>query len=155
MVSPSDLPGFWIFMYRTSPLTYLLSGMLSTGLVNIDVQCDDIELILVQPPANETCGNYLAAYMQLAGGAVYNPEATSNCEYCAISESNVFLESVSSSYGERWRNFGLMWVYIAFNIAATLFLYWYVRVRGGSSLAWLRRGCSAVRNGVLRRPASK
>lgn len=142
-------------MYRTSPLTYLLSGMLSTGLANIDVQCDDIEIILVQPPANQTCGDYLAAYMQLAGGAVYNPEATSNCEFCEISESNVFLESVSAYYSDRWRNFGLMWVYIAFNIATTLFLYWFVRVRGGSSLARLRRGVSTVWNGVSRKPTNE
>ncbi|KAJ5982947.1 CDR ABC transporter [Penicillium waksmanii] len=135
MATPASLPGFWIFMYRTSPLTYIISGMMSTGLANIDVQCSDIETILVQPPSGETCGSYLAAYSKMTGGAVYNPDATSDCQFCAITSSNVFLQSVVSSYDERWRNFGLIWAYVAFNVIATLILYWYVRVRGSPGLS--------------------
>jgi ABC-type multidrug transport system permease subunit len=135
MATPANLPGFWIFMYRTSPLTYIISAMMSTGLANINVQCSDIETILVQPPRGETCGSYLAAYSQMVGGAVYNPDATSNCQFCAITRSNVFLQSVASSYDERWRNFGLIWAYVAFNVFATLILYWYVRVCGSPGLS--------------------
>ncbi|PWY86648.1 ATP-binding cassette transporter [Aspergillus heteromorphus CBS 117.55] len=133
MVSPSSLPGFWIFMYRVSPLTYLIGGMLSTGLANAKVTCADIELIEIQPPSNETCGSYLADYIKIAGGAVYNPEATSNCEFCEMTDSNVYLAELSSYYSERWRNFGLMWAYIAFNVFAALFLYWFVRVRSSDA----------------------
>ena len=32
LAGPSVLPGFWIFMYRVSPFTYLVDGMLSTGM---------------------------------------------------------------------------------------------------------------------------
>ncbi|KAJ5641165.1 hypothetical protein N7490_005165 [Penicillium lividum] len=130
MASPSLLPGFWIFMYRVSPLTYLISGMLSTGLANIEIQCSDLELVVVQPPSGVTCGSYLADYMAAAGGAVYNSNATAYCEFCAETESNVFLQSYSADYSDRWRNFGLMWAFIAFNVFATLALYWYIRVRG-------------------------
>ncbi|KAJ6008160.1 hypothetical protein N7540_012136 [Penicillium herquei] len=130
MASPSALPGFWIFMYRVSPLTYIVSGMLSTGLANTPVTCADIEVIPVQPPSGVTCGDYLAAYIQTAGGKVYNSNATSDCEYCSMTQSNLYLESLSAYYDDRWRNFGLIWVYVAFNVFATLFLYWYVRVRG-------------------------
>lgn len=151
MASPASLPGFWIFMYRVSPLTYLLSSMLSTGLANVQVNCSELEIILVQPPVNQTCGEYLAAYIQTAGGAIYNSNDTTNCEYCSMSTSNVFLESVSSYYDQRWRNFGLIWVYIAFNIAATLFLYWYIRVRGSTILLHLRRWGVSAWNGVSRR----
>ncbi|PYH42887.1 AtrD, ABC-transporter [Aspergillus saccharolyticus JOP 1030-1] len=144
LASPTALPGFWIFMYRVSPLTYLVSGMLSTGLANTSVQCSDLELIIVQPAANTTCESYLAAYMQLAGGAVYNPNATSDCAFCEMTNSNVYLTELSASYADRWRNFGLMWAYIAFNVAAAVFLYWFVRVRGGFdagfwSWGWRRR----------------
>lgn len=138
MASPASLPGFWIFMYRVSPMTYLVSGMLSAGLANTAVHCSDLELVVVQPPANETCANYLADYMEIAGGAVYNPQATADCEYCQMTNSNVYLASLSTSYAERWRNFGLMWAYIAFNIFAALFLYWFVRVRSGSASSVFR-----------------
>ncbi len=40
----------------------------------------------------------------------------------------MFLAQVSSHYSERWRNFGLMWVYIIFNICAAVLIYWAVRV---------------------------
>ncbi|RHZ57995.1 uncharacterized protein CDV56_104774 [Aspergillus thermomutatus] len=109
MAAPASLPGFWIFMYRASPLTYLVSAMLSTGLANTEVTCSDIEVTLVNPPAGQTCAEYLSAYMQTAGGKVYNPNATTSCRYCALTDSNMFLASVSSDYDERWRNFGLMW----------------------------------------------
>ncbi|KGO65937.1 CDR ABC transporter [Penicillium italicum] len=135
MATPASLPGFWIFMYRVSPLTYIISGMMSSGLANIDVHCSDIETTLVQPPSGQTCGSYLGAYLKIAGGAVYNPDATSDCQFCTIADSNVFLESISSSYTDRWRNFGLIWAYVAFNIAGTLVLYWYVRVRGSPGLS--------------------
>ncbi|KAF7587765.1 hypothetical protein BBP40_006725 [Aspergillus hancockii] len=135
MATPASLPGFWTFMYRVSPLTYLVSAMLSTGLANTEVTCSDLEVTVVNPPSGQTCAEYLAAYMQMAGGTVYNRNATAGCQFCALTNSNMFLTSVSSDYGERWRNFGLMWVYIGFNVGAALVLYWAIRVPKSSGLA--------------------
>ncbi|KAL3456007.1 ATP-binding cassette transporter [Aspergillus heterothallicus] len=128
MVPSTALPGFWIFMYRVSPLTYLISGMLSAGLGRTPVKCTNVELVPVQPPSGQSCSDYLSAYMQIAGGEVYNPDATENCQFCQMASSDPFLASVSSNYDSRWRNFGLMWVYICFNVAAALALYWFLRV---------------------------
>ncbi|KAL4903558.1 hypothetical protein BDW74DRAFT_185970 [Aspergillus multicolor] len=131
MASPSALPAFWLFMYRASPLTYLLGGMLAAGLARTPVTCTSLELIAVQiPPSastNETCGTYLAPYMQLAGGEVYNPDSTETCHFCPMASSDAFLASVAVKYSERWRDFGLMWVYIVFNAVAALGLYWLLR----------------------------
>lgn len=123
-------------MYRVSPFTYLVSGLLSTSLANADVQCAPFEVrTILQTPSGETCGEYLREYIALAGGAIYNADATENCELCGIATTNQFLASVSVFYTDRWRNFGLMWVYIVFNAVAALGLYWAVRVpkRGNSS----------------------
>ncbi|KAK1149844.1 Multidrug resistance protein [Aspergillus melleus] len=128
MATPEQLPGFWIFMYRVSPLTYLIGAMLSAGLARTPVTCSDMELILVQPPSGKTCAEYLSAFTQAVGGAVYNSNATENCQFCSMSSSDTFLASVSSDYDERWRNFGLMWIYIVFNVAAALALYWLGRL---------------------------
>ncbi|KIW29433.1 uncharacterized protein PV07_05248 [Cladophialophora immunda] len=128
IATPSALPGFWIFMYRVSPLTYLIGGFLSTGLANNEVQCSLLEMSRLEPPRGQTCGEYLATYMQLAGGSLSNPNATEHCEFCPIASTNTFLASVSSYYGERWRNFGIMWAFIIFNIAGAFFLYWLARV---------------------------
>ncbi|KIW94662.1 uncharacterized protein Z519_04639 [Cladophialophora bantiana CBS 173.52] len=139
MAPPAALPGFWIFMYRISPFTYLISAFLSTGLANSEVHCSPLETAKLQPFPGETCAQYMAPYIQVAGGALYNPQATENCEFCTIANTNVYLASVSSFYDERWRNFGILWAYIIFNAFAAVFLYWLARVpkrgiNGGRSL---------------------
>jgi ATP-binding cassette, subfamily G (WHITE), member 2, PDR len=115
-------------MYRVSPFTYLTSGMLSTGLANQKVYCADNEFVTFQPPSGQTCDQYMEPYINSAGGYLQNPNATSNCKYCTYDDSNVFLAGVSSSYSTSWRDFGLLWVYIGFNVAAAVFLYWLARV---------------------------
>jgi ATP-binding cassette subfamily G (WHITE) protein 2 (PDR) len=106
LAQPSDFPRFWIFMYRLSPFTYLVSGMLSVGLANSDVHCADRELIVFEPRSGETCQQYTAPYMQNFGGYLVNETATSNCQFCSIKDTNVFLASISSDYSQAWRNFG-------------------------------------------------
>jgi ATP-binding cassette subfamily G (WHITE) protein 2 (PDR) len=106
LAQPANFPRFWIFMYRLSPFTYLVSGMLSTGLANSSVTCADRELVRFQPRSGETCGEYMKAYQSLAGGYLVNDTATSNCEFCSISDTNIFLKSISSEYSQAWRNFG-------------------------------------------------
>ena len=118
-------------MYRVSPFTYLVSGMLSTGVANAVVTCSSSELTIFVPPSGHTCGTYLANYIDLAGGAIYNPDATSGCQFCSATSTNSFLKSVSIDFSDRWRNFGLIWVYIAFNIIACILVYWLVRVPKG------------------------
>jgi ABC-type multidrug transport system permease subunit len=115
-------------MYRVSPFTYLISGMLSVGLANQSVHCSPIEVLTIQPPPNTTCSTYLSPYISFAGGAVYNPDASSDCQFCSIASTNVFLKAISAEYSEAWRNFGLLWGYIVFNVAMTVVLYWIVRV---------------------------
>ncbi|OAA40910.1 ABC transporter ABCl1 [Metarhizium rileyi] len=128
LATPETLPRFWIFMYRVSPFTYLVSGMLSTGVANTRVTCAANELLSFEPPSNQTCWQYMESYIGVFGGELTNPNTTSTCEFCTISDTNVFLAGVSSKYADRWRNFGLLWVFVMFNIAAALFVYWLARV---------------------------
>ncbi|KAH6605927.1 hypothetical protein Trco_005080, partial [Trichoderma cornu-damae] len=128
LASADSLPRFWIFMYRVSPFSYLVNGMLSVGVANTVVYCADNEFVRIQPPSGKTCGQYLETFVTATKGNLTNPDATDECVYCSISETNTYLAGVGSYYSQRWRNFGLMWVYIAFNIAAALFVYWLARV---------------------------
>ncbi|KAL5611837.1 hypothetical protein BROUX41_000589 [Berkeleyomyces rouxiae] len=128
LASPDDFPGFWIFMYRVSPFTYLSSGMLSVGLANTEVTCADNEYLNFAPPSGQTCAEYMSAWIAQEGGYLLNGSATDECSFCTIRDTNIYLDSVNSSYGDRWRNVGLMCVYIVFNAAAALAIYWLVRV---------------------------
>lgn len=78
------------------------------------------------------CGDYLSAYVNASGGAVYNPAATSDCEFCTATIADQFLSSVAISYTTRWRDYGIGFAFIVFNIAAAVLLYYFVRVRKGS-----------------------
>lgn len=131
LTTPQAMPGFWIFLYRVSPLSYFVSAILSTGLANVRVTCASNEYTAVFPPAGQTCGDYMADYIERMGGYLLDPDATSNCSYCKIHDTNKFLEGISSSYNDRWRNFGILWAYIAFNIVAALALYWLARMPKG------------------------
>jgi len=115
-------------MYRLSPFTYLVSGMLSVGLANSSVQCADNEFVLFEPPSDRTCGQYIAQYKQTFVGYMDDPEARSGCRYCSIEDTNVFLRSISSDYSQAWRNFGILWAFVIFNVVAALVLYWLVRM---------------------------
>ncbi|KAK2591158.1 Multidrug resistance protein [Conoideocrella luteorostrata] len=131
LAQPDSLPRFWIFMYRVSPFTYLISGMLSTGVANTKVTCNPNELLIFNNPSKESCHDYLKDYIGAVGGQLReatNTTITSECHFCPISDTNVFLKGVSSDYNDRWRNFGLLWVFVLFNISAALLVYWLARV---------------------------
>ncbi|KAE8348673.1 ABC-2 type transporter-domain-containing protein [Aspergillus coremiiformis] len=131
LATPQALPGFWIFMYRVSPFTYLISGMLSTGVGRTKAICESIEFLHLTPPPNTTCGTYMSDYISRAGGYLEDNNATGSCSFCQISSTDTFLAQVSSYYEDRWRNFGIMWAFIVFNIAAAVFIYWLARVPKG------------------------
>ncbi|KAH8423757.1 ABC drug exporter AbcA [Aspergillus melleus] len=127
LATPAQLPGFWIFMYRVSPFTYLVSGMLSVGIADTTVTCADNEYLRFDP-VNTTCGQYMAPYMAQMGGYLQEENATAGCRFCPVADTNSYLHAVGASYADVWRNFGLMWVFIATNVLAACLLYWWTRV---------------------------
>ncbi|KAF4450932.1 ATP-binding cassette transporter [Fusarium austroafricanum] len=128
LASPDEMPGFWKFVYYASPLTYFVSATLSTGLANVNVTCASNEFTYFDPPKGQTCGDYMGDYVSQAGGYLLDSLSTEDCQYCKIKETNVFLKAVSSDYSIRWRNFGILWLYVAFNIVGALALYWVARI---------------------------
>ncbi|CZT44690.1 probable ABC transporter [Rhynchosporium secalis] len=144
LIGPDELPGFWIFMYRVSPFTYLVSGILSTSLTNVPVQCSPFEFLHFEPTSGQTCGSYLSDYIQTAGGDVANPDATSDCAFCPLANTDAFLKLVHSEYSERWRNFGILWIYVLVNIIGALFFYWLVRVPKKCKRGQVKAGKVAV-----------
>jgi ATP-binding cassette subfamily G (WHITE) protein 2 (PDR) len=132
IASPSQFPRFWIFMYRLSPFTYLVNGMLSVGLAGNTVTCAANEYLQFSPPAGETCETYLTQYYQSPTGVGSlepgTEQSTTDCRLCSYTSTDVFLSQINSSYSERWRNFGILWAFIIFNMFAAVGLYWLARV---------------------------
>ncbi|KAG9590911.1 putative ABC multidrug transporter, partial [Aureobasidium melanogenum] len=128
MQSPTALPGFWIFMYRVSPFTYWVGGIVAAQLHGKPVVCSNVETSVFQPPAGQTCGQYLTRYLETSPGYLQNPNARADCAYCALSNASELLAGSNIYYSQVWRNFGIFWAYVVFNIAAAVFLYWLFRV---------------------------
>lgn len=128
LATPQALPGFWIFMYRVSPFTYLMAGMLTVGVANSPVVCAANEYISMDPIAGQTCQEFLGPYIEMAGGYLVNGNATSACQFCTVSTSNTYLESISAPFSIRWRNLGIFIAYPVFQVVMTFFFYWLNRV---------------------------
>ncbi|KAJ4303905.1 Multidrug resistance protein [Collariella sp. IMI 366227] len=128
LANPSTMPKFWIFMYRVSPFTYIVSAMLSTAVANTEVVCAANEFIEFKPTEGKSCGEYMQPWIKEFGGYLQDPSAMDNCSFCKIKETNAFLAGVGSDYADRWRNFGIIFAFIIFNIFGALFIYWLVRV---------------------------
>ncbi|OXV06101.1 hypothetical protein Egran_06131 [Elaphomyces granulatus] len=128
LASPSVLPGFWIFMYRLSPFTYLVSAVLSTGLAETKIECSAIEILHLSPPTGQNCSQFLDSYLNSTGGNLLNPGSVSDCQYCSLSTTDQFLDMVGIQYSHRWREVGVLFVFIGFNAIAAVFMYWLLRV---------------------------
>ncbi|KAB8201683.1 ABC-2 type transporter-domain-containing protein [Aspergillus parasiticus] len=127
LAGPGELPGFWIFMYRVNPFTYVMESFLGTALADAPVTCTASELVHFEAPNGMSCGEYVAPYIVEKGGYLLD-NSTSSCSFCGTANSNSFLADMNLSFDNRWRDFGFMWAFCVFNIAAAVGLYWLMRV---------------------------
>jgi ATP-binding cassette subfamily G (WHITE) protein 2 (PDR) len=127
------LPGFWIFMYRLSPFTYWIAGMVGTQLHEREVICSDTEYSTFAPPSGMTCQEYTSEWWSqthfLTRGYIENMNSTTECRYCPIFVADQYMATIDVSYDDRWMNFGIMWAFIGFNFSVAIFSYWFFRVR--------------------------
>ena len=123
------LPGFWKFMYRVSPFTYWIGGIVATELHGRPIYCSPTETSIFDPPPGSNCGEYLAALMDGSPGQLQNPSARSQCQYCPVTNADQLLQGSRIYWSKRWRNFGIFWAYIAFDIFLTILLYYVVRIK--------------------------
>ncbi|TLS30947.1 hypothetical protein PpBr36_02250 [Pyricularia pennisetigena] len=133
LAGPNDLPGFWIFMYRVNPFTYIVEAFVATSLADAPVKCIDTELLAFEPPSGESCTAYLGPYIRQKGGYLAG-EGNGSCSYCPTAESNSFLTAHGLHFEDCWRDFVLVWAYCVFNILGAIAMYWLLRVPKGKKV---------------------
>jgi ATP-binding cassette, subfamily G (WHITE), member 2, PDR len=133
LAGPDALPGFWIFMYRVNPFTYLVSSLMATTLGRAPAFCAESEFQRFFAPGNQTCGEYMQTFLDTMGGYVANSNASGGeeCRYCQMDSTDQFLTRINARFETRWRDFGILWVYVVVNVAAAIGLYWLCRVPKG------------------------
>ncbi|KAJ3515824.1 hypothetical protein NLJ89_g1517 [Agrocybe chaxingu] len=108
--------GWWKWMYRLSPYTYLIEGTVGEIMGRRSVRCSPIEFVNLNPPSGLTCGQYMANFISFAGGYLTNPDALSDCQFCSLETTDQFLGSgFNIFYDHRWRNVGIMAAFIVCN----------------------------------------
>ncbi|KAG8216186.1 ABC-2 type transporter-domain-containing protein [Butyriboletus roseoflavus] len=130
VVQPFSQLGWWQWMYRLSPYTYLIEGLVSQILSGQSIQCSAKEFAVIQPPSGYSCASYLDPFISSSGGYLQNPDAGSNCLYCSASTADAWLFSTFNiQYVHRWRNVGLFCAFIVFNICAMYAFTYLFRIR--------------------------
>lgn len=135
IVQPLNLmPGFWHFMYKLSPYTYFIQNLVGSILHDRQVHCAPHELAVFLPPSGKTCGEFTQAFIDVTHGFLVNPLDTTDCQYCQYTVGDQYLSRIGAKFSYRWRNIGFFVIYVVFNMAMCLFLYWLLRFRKGRSL---------------------
>jgi len=135
VLQPYKHLGWWKWMYRASPYTYVIEGLIGQAAGRSGITCAPIEYVTVSPPSGQTCQQYLGQFINDFGGYVTNPDAVDGCEFCPFRTTDEYLATNSNIfYSHHWRNFGFMWIYIGFNIFAVFAITYIFRIRGPANL---------------------
>ncbi|KAF9544056.1 hypothetical protein EC957_012442 [Mortierella hygrophila] len=128
MISKELMPKFWSsWMYWLDPYHYVIEAITTVQLHNVPVICKNDEFSKFYPPPGQTCGQYASAFMEKATGYINNLNATDFCQYCQYKVGQDFYEPLSMDFDNRWRNLGILCLYICFNIFMVLVAIRFVR----------------------------
>ncbi|KAF8625158.1 hypothetical protein AX15_005532 [Amanita polypyramis BW_CC] len=121
---------WWRWMYRLSPYTYLIEGLLGQAIGHKPISCSPVEFITLNPPSGLTCGQYMNPFITSAGGYLANPSATSACRFCSVHSTDQFLaNNFNIFYHHHWRNVGIMIVFSILNICCIFLFTYFFRIR--------------------------
>ncbi|KAI1314530.1 hypothetical protein EDD11_002046 [Mortierella claussenii] len=129
MMPFASMPKFWSsWMYWLDPYHYVIEGLVSAQLQGVRVRCKAEEFSVFNTPAGQTCGQYAAEFMKTATGYINNLDDTANCQYCQYSYGEDFFHGLNMDFAHRWRNMGIVCIYLVFNIIMVVvgirFLKW-------------------------------
>ncbi|KAF8875310.1 pleiotropic drug resistance ABC transporter [Infundibulicybe gibba] len=138
VLQPFSQLNWWKWLYRISPMTYMIEGLLGQAIGRQQITCAPMELLPLEPPTGQTCGQYMEVFISSAGGYLQNPAATSDCQFCTVRSSDHLLQqNFNIFYDNRWRDVGIVAGFIVFNIAATYLLTYWFRIRTTSMFDYL------------------
>ena len=82
------------------------------------INCSNEELVTLEPPSGQTCGEFMASYISSRGGYLTNSNASTACQFCSSRTTDEFMEpTFNIFYQHHWRDFGFFCAYIVFNVS--------------------------------------
>ncbi|EPQ31307.1 uncharacterized protein PFL1_01492 [Pseudozyma flocculosa PF-1] len=120
LVPYSQITAFWRYwIYYINPFSYLMGSLMAFTMWDSDVHCKPDELAYFNPPANQTCRQYLSGFLARDPAAnLLNPDATSQCQVCSYTRGSDFLRTVNiNAYGYGWRDAGIVVLFVCSSYA--------------------------------------
>jgi ABC-type multidrug transport system permease subunit len=108
-------------MYWLDPFTYLVGGILSQLLFEVEVTCEASEYVNIPLPPGQTCGDYMSSFLGGAAGYVLDGNSTASCQYCAYQTGGEYAETFNlkaNYYG--WRDTGITFLFCIASYALVL-----------------------------------
>ncbi|KAM0080893.1 hypothetical protein ACKRZS_006944 [Fusarium odoratissimum] len=116
LVPYSELQAFWRYwIYYLNPFTYLMGSLINFALFDKTIECTDSELAIFNPPANESCGEFLFIYLQGPGSGsnLLNPNATSDCRVCQYASGTDYLYTLNvKNFYYAWRDAAIVVIFV-------------------------------------------
>ncbi|CAL1709796.1 unnamed protein product [Somion occarium] len=140
VLQPFRLLGWWRWMYRLSPYTYLIEGLLGQAIGKQQITCSEVEFARITPPSGQTCAQFLQPFVNMSSGYINDPDATSDCQYCAYRTTDEFLlAGFNIQFSHHWRNLGIFVAFVLFNVASVYFFTYIFRIKGMAIRHWIKK----------------
>ncbi|KAI9733554.1 MAG: hypothetical protein M1834_003155 [Cirrosporium novae-zelandiae] len=126
LVPYSAIISFWRhWVYWINPFNYLMGGLLTGPVWDKTVKCTTSELARFVPPINQTCGEYLTAFLSTSSGYIVDPSVTapSQCEFCKYSKGSDYLKTLNiTKKSSGWRDIGITAIFCVSSYALVFVL---------------------------------
>uniref|UniRef100_A0A0W0F6H9 Putative hba2 n=1 Tax=Moniliophthora roreri TaxID=221103 RepID=A0A0W0F6H9_MONRR len=143
VLQPYSQLGWWKWMYRLTPYTYLIEGLLGQAIGKENIYCSSIELATITPPSGQTCGQYMQTWLSTNSGYLVNPNDLSNCQFCSTTTTDEYMaQRFNIFYSHRWRDVGIFVGFIVFNVVSLYALTFWFRIRTWNVLDLFRKNKS-------------
>ncbi|KKK25725.1 ABC drug exporter AtrF [Aspergillus rambellii] len=120
VVPYGNMQPFWRYwMYYLDPFNYLVGGLLTEVLWDVEVKCSPSEYVQFSAPAGQTCGEYMADFLAQHSGYLLDANATTTCSFCQFSKGADYAKTFNLQekyYG--WRDTGLTALFCISSYAA-------------------------------------
>ncbi|KAI1827147.1 ABC multidrug transporter [Xylaria intraflava] len=125
---------FWRYwLYYLNPFNYLMGSMLVFTSFDAPVHCGSNEFAVFNTPNGQTCGEYLADYLQGLGSRsnLLNPNDTQDCRVCQYRTGSDYLYTLNlNDYYYGWRDVGIV---ALFSISSYACVYALMKLRTKAS----------------------
>ncbi|WVW81393.1 hypothetical protein I302_103385 [Kwoniella bestiolae CBS 10118] len=114
LVPYPQITAFWRYwIYYLNPFNYLIGGLTSRIMWDVDVQCAEQEYGVFDPPSGQTCSAYMQDFLSQNPGYIDNPDATSQCRYCPYSKGNEYLKTLNlGDKVDGWRDIAITALFV-------------------------------------------